>query len=59
MYFVVISRGIIRWPSGLERTTDNRDVLGSNPASATSLLNFGNSVYLTLPVSFCLLDDKL
>ena len=27
-------------------------VLGSNPAAATSLRNFGNSVYPALPVSF-------
>ena len=41
-----------RWPSGLERWTGDRVVLGSNPAAATSLRNFGNSVYPTLPVSF-------
>ena len=41
-----------RWPSGLERWTGDRVVLGSNPAAATSLRNFGNSVYPALPVSF-------
>ena len=30
----------------------DRVVLGSNPAAATSLRNFGNSVYPALPVSF-------
>ena len=33
-----------RWPSELERCTGDRMVLGSNPAAATSLRNFGNSV---------------
>ena len=32
--------------------TGDRVVLGSNPAAATSLRNFGNSVYPTLLVSF-------
>ena len=41
-----------RWLSGLERWTGNRVVLGSNPAAATSLRNFDNSVYPALPVSF-------
>ena len=41
-----------RWPSGLEHWTGDRVVLGSNPAAATSLQNFGNSVYPALPVSF-------
>ena len=41
-----------RWPSGLEHWTGDRVVLGSNPDAATSLRNFGNSVYPTLPVSF-------
>ena len=41
-----------RWPSGLERGTGDRVVLGSNPAAATSLRKFGNSVYPALPVSF-------
>ena len=36
----------------LERWTGDRAVLGSNPAVATSLRNFGNSVYPALPVSF-------
>ena len=39
------------WPSGLERRTGDRVVLGSNPA-ATSVQNFSNSVYPTLPASF-------
>ena len=41
-----------RWPSGLERWIGDRVVLGSNPPAATSLRNFGNSVYPALPVSF-------
>ena len=41
-----------RCPSGLDRWIDDRVVLGSNPAAATSLRNFGNSVYPALPVSF-------
>ena len=41
-----------QWKSGLERWTGDRLVLGSNPAAATSLRNFGNSVYPALPVSF-------
>ena len=40
------------WPSGLERWTGDLVVLGSNPAEATSLRIFGNSVYPALPVSF-------
>ena len=32
--------------------TGDRVVLGSNPAAATWLRNFGNSVYPALPVSF-------
>ena len=42
-----------RWPSGLawagDRTVSRP---GSNPATVTSLRNFGNSVYPALPVSF-------
>ena len=41
-----------QWPSGLERCTGDRMVLGSNPAGGTSLRNFGNSVYPVLPVPF-------
>ena len=41
-----------QWPSGLEHWTGDRMLMGSNPAVATSLRNFGNSVYRTLPVSF-------
>ena len=41
-----------RWPSGLERWTGDRIVLSSNTAAATSLRNFGNSVYPALPLSF-------
>ena len=38
---------------GLERWTGNRVVLLQQlPAAATSLRNFGNSVYPALPVSF-------
>ena len=43
---------IARWPSGLKRWTRDRVVLASNPAAATSLRNFANSVNLALPVSF-------
>ena len=39
-------------PSGLERWTGDRVGLGSKPAAATSLRNFGNSVYPALPVCF-------
>ena len=41
-----------RWVRGLERSTGEREVLGSNPAAATSLRNVGNTVYPALPVSF-------
>ena len=41
-----------RWPSGLERRTDNQVILVSNPTGATLLRNLGNSVYSTLPESF-------
>ena len=40
------------WPSGLEHSTGDRVVLGSNPAAAISLRNFGYSVYPALPMSF-------
>ena len=43
---------IARWPSGLEHRTGDPVVLGSNPAGAASLQNFGNAVYPTLPLSF-------
>ena len=42
-------------PSGLERWLGQAtgwSRLGSNPSAATSLRNFGNSVYPALPVSF-------
>ena len=39
-----------QWPSGLERWIGDRVALGSNPAAATSLRNFGNSVYPALTV---------
>ena len=42
----------MQWPSGLERRTGDRLVLGSSPAGGTSLRNFGNSVHPALPVSF-------
>ena len=41
-----------RWPSGLEHTTGDPVVLGSNPAGVTSTRHFGNSVSLTLPSVF-------
>ena len=40
------------WPSGLERSTGDRVVLGSNPAAATSLRNFGNYFYPALTVGY-------
>ena len=40
------------WSSRLEHCTGDQVVLGSNPGAATSLRNFGNSVYPALPVSF-------
>ena len=33
---------VARWPSGLERWTGDRVVMGSNPAAAASFRNFGN-----------------
>ena len=50
----VDSRGA-RWPSGLERwlrLATGRSQPGWNTAAATSLRNFGNSIYAALPVSF-------
>ena len=38
--------------SGLEHWNGVRVFLGSNPAAATLLRNFGNSVYPALPESF-------
>ena len=40
---------IAQW---LYRRTGDQVVLGLNPATATSLWNFGNSVYPALPVYF-------
>ena len=48
----VVDANGAQWPSGLERWTGDRVVLGSNHAAVTSLRNFGNSVYPALPVSF-------
>ena len=45
-----------RWPSGLEHWNGNWVVLGSNPAAATSLQNFGNSFY---PLSQCLSEETV
>ena len=42
----------VRWPSGLDRWTGDRVVLGSNHATSTSFRNFGYSIYPALPVSF-------
>ena len=42
--------GVCGTKGGLESWTGDQVVLGSNPAAATSLRNFGNSVYPTLPV---------
>ena len=53
--FKISEKGLgARWPSGLGHWTGHRVrvVLGSNPAAATLLRNFGNSVYPALPVSF-------
>ena len=47
-----VTNAVARWPRGLERWTVDRVVLGSNPAAATSLRTFGNSVYPALPLSF-------
>ena len=41
----------VQWPSVLERRTGDRVVLSFNPTAATSLRNFGDSVYPALPVS--------
>ena len=48
-----------RWPSGLQCGTGDRVVLGSNPAAATSLRNFGNSVYHATPLCQCLSEETL
>ena len=48
----MIPDGVDQWPSGLEHWTDDRVVLGSNPTAATSLGNFGDSIYPVLPVPF-------
>ena len=40
----------VQWLSGFERWTGDTLVLGLNPAAATLLRNFGNSVYRTLTV---------
>ena len=42
----------VRWPSGWLGLATGWSWSGSNPAVATSLRNFGNSIYPTLPVSF-------
>ena len=41
-----------QWSNGLQRRTDDRVVLDSNPSGGTSLRNFGSYVYPALPVSF-------
>ena len=41
-----------RWPSGLDRLTGDRVVMGSDLADAYSLRKFGNSIYPTLSMSF-------
>ena len=46
------SQLLVRVAQCLECRTGDRGVIGSNPASVTSLRNFGNPVYPTLPVSF-------
>ena len=52
MFHVSVSMsGGARWPNGLEWWTGERVVMGSNPAAATSLRNFGNFFYPALPVS--------
>ena len=53
LFFVLYSALYwVRWSSGLEHSTGDWVVLGSNAADAISLRNFGNSVYPALPVSF-------
>ena len=42
--------GVCGTKDGLESWIGDRAVLCSNTAAATSLRNFGNSVYLALPV---------
>ena len=49
---VIPQNNVGRWPSALERWTGDRVVVGLNPADATLLWNFGNSVYPALPVYF-------
>ena len=48
--------GGVQWPSGLERWTGDRVVLGSNPAAATSLWNL--AIPFT-PLSQCLSEGTL
>ena len=47
-----------RWPSGLERGTGDRVVLGSNPAATTSLRNFGK-IFRFTPLCQCLSEETL
>ena len=46
-----------RWPSWLERWTDDPVVLGSNPAAATPLRNFGHDPFT--PLYQCISNDTL
>ena len=49
-----------RWPSDLERWTGDRVVLGSIPAAATLLWNFGNSLAIPFtPLCQCLSKETL
>ena len=48
--------GVGGWASGLAGWTGDRMVLSSNPAAATSLRNFGNSLY---PALLCLSEETL
>ena len=47
--YLSLSSAVAQW---LKCRPGDRGVLGSNPAGGTSLLNFGNSIYPTLPASF-------
>ena len=53
---MVLTRGA-RWPSGLERTTSDRVVLGLNPAGATSIRNY-MAIPFT-PLRRCLSEETL
>ena len=47
-----------QWPSGLERCTGDRVVLGSNPAAAT-YFRFGTLIIPFTPLCQCLSEETL